>query len=425
MRRKASTFGILHRYVLREFLLSFLVAFFFFFFIFFINQLLLLAQKILLKQVDFSSMVLLVSLAIPQILLYTLPFSSLTAASMVIGDLASKNEILAIRSAGISLREIFIPIILLSLLISALTFSVADVFLPYSSQRYKTLYAELLRDLPTMELDPYSVNKVGDKILVTGEVKDDTIRDLVLFDISNQSDSKVISASAGTVELVDLDRYIYRLELKEPIILQTDNLSIEEFSLAHAAQMTYYLDFSNQITRFTDVTPSQLSTRDLLNAIAIRKTEVDKEVDKVQANITALRTRIATVIRSVESGQSENADFKELIGIEQELIKASSQRIVNFYLQYYRAEMHKKFALSAGCFFLVFITFPLSFFRMKHGRLFGFGLSMFVACLYWFLLFFAQTKILDVSFSPGFLIWAPNAIVFSIALALLTRLRRV
>ncbi|PKL14401.1 MAG: permease [Spirochaetae bacterium HGW-Spirochaetae-8] len=425
MRRKASTFGILHRYVLREFLLSFLVAFLFFFFIFFINQLLLLAQKILLKQVDFSSMVLLVSLAIPQILLYTLPFSSLTAASMVIGDLASKNEILAIRSAGISLREIFIPIILLSLLISALTFSVADVFLPYSSQRYKTLYAELLRDLPTMELDPYSVNKVGDKILVTGEVKDDTIRDLVLFDISNQSDSKVISASSGTVELVDLDRYIYRLELKEPIVLQTDNLSIEEFSLAHAAQMTYYLDFSNQITRFTDVTPSQLSTRDLLNAIAIRKTEVDKEADKVHANITALRTRIATIIRSVESGQSENADFKELIGIEQELMQASNQRIVNFYLQYYRAEMHKKFALSAGCFFLVFITFPLSFFRMKHGRLFGFGLSMFVACLYWFLLFFAQTKILDVSFSPGFLIWAPNAIVFSIALALLTRLRRV
>ena len=425
MRRKASTFGILHRYVLREFLLSFLVAFLFFFFIFFINQLLLLAQKILLKQVDFGSMVLLVSLAIPQILLYTLPFSSLTAASMVIGDLASKNEILAIRSAGISLREIFIPIILLSLIFSGLTFSVADVFLPYSSQRYKTLYAELLRDLPTMELDPYSVNKVGDKILVTGEVKDDTISDLVLFDISNQSDSKVISATSGTVELVDLDRYIYRLELKEPVVLQTDNLSIEEFSLAHAAQMTYYLDFSDQITRFTDVTPSQLSTRDLLAAIAIRKTEVDKESDKVQASIAALHARMAAVIRSVESGQAENADFKELLGIEQELIQASNQRIVNFYLQYYRAEMHKKFALSAGCFFLVFITFPLSFFRMKHGRLFGFGLSMFVACIYWFLLFFAQTKILDISFSPGFLIWAPNAFMFGIALALLTRLRRV
>lgn len=425
MRRKASSFRILHRYVLHEFVISFSVAFLFFFFIFFINQLLLLAQKILLKQVDFGSMVLLVSLAVPQILLYTLPFSSLTAASMVLGDLASKNEILAIRSSGISLRQIFIPIILLSLILTGITFSVADVFLPYSSQRYKTLYAELLRDLPTLELEPFSVNRVGDKILVTGEVHDSTIKDLVLFDISNQSDSKVISAAFGTVELVDLDRYIYRLDLHEPVVLQTDNLSIEEFSLAHAAEMTYYLDFSDQITRFTDVTPSQLSTRDLLNAIQIRKIEVDKESFKVQASIAALQARMATVIRSVESGQTGRADLKELLGIEQELIQASKQRIVNFYLQYYRAEMHKKFALSAGCFFLVFITFPLSFFRVKHGRLFGFGLSMFVACIYWFLLFFAQTKILDISFSPGFLIWAPNALMFSIALILLTRLRRV
>jgi len=276
-----------------------------------------------------------------------------------------------------------------------------------------------------MELDPYSVNKVGDKILVTGEVKDNLIKDLVLFDISNQSDSKVISAFSAAVELVDLDRYIYRLDLREPVVLQTDNLSIEEFSLAHAAEMIYYLDLSDQITRFTDVTPSQLSTRDLLDAIEIRKVEVDKEFDKVNASIAALQTRLATVIRSLESGQSGKADIKELLGIEQELIQASQQRVVNFYLQYYRAEMHKKFALSAGCFFLVFITFPLSFFRMKHGRLFGFGLSMFVACIYWFLLFFAQTKILDISFSPGFLIWAPNAIMFIIALALLTRLRRV
>jgi len=425
MRRKASDFGILHRYVLREFLLSFLVAFLFFFFIFFINQLLLLAQKILLKQVDFGSMILLVSLAIPQILLYTLPFSSLTAASMVLGDLASKNEILAIRSSGISLRHIFIPIVFLSLILTGVTFSVADVFLPYSSQRYKTLYAELLRDLPTLELDSFSVNRVGNKILVTGEVQGSIIKDLVLFDISNQSDSKVIGAASGTVELVDLDRYIYRLDLHNPVVLQTDNLSIEEFSLAHAAEMTYYLDFSDQISRFTDVTPSQLSTRDLLTAIEIRKIEVDNESLKVQASIAALQARLATVVRSIESGQTGKLELKEILGIEQELIQAANQKIVNFYLQYYRAEMHKKFALSAGCFFLVFITFPLSFFRMKHGRLFGFGLSMFVACIYWFLLFFAQTKILDISFSPGFLIWAPNAIIFSIALVLLSRLRRV
>jgi len=42
-----------YRHVGREYLLSFVVAFMFFFFIFFINQILLIAQRILLKNVDF------------------------------------------------------------------------------------------------------------------------------------------------------------------------------------------------------------------------------------------------------------------------------------------------------------------------------------------------------------------------------------
>ncbi len=424
MRKKASTFLILHRYVINEFLLSFLVAFFFFFFIFFINQLLLLAQKILLKNVSISSMLQLVSLAIPQILLYTLPFSSLTAASMVIGDLASKNELLAIRSSGISLKQVFIPIIILSIILAGLTFSVADILLPYSSQRYKTLYADLLRDLPTIELESYSVNKVGDKILVTGEVQDDIIYNLILFDISNQSDSQLISASSGTVTLIDIDRFVYKLDLTNPVVLRTDNRSIDEFALASAGQLTYYLDFSDQVARFTDVTPSQLSTKDLLSAIELRKDDFNSEKKVRQGLINSLLGRYADILRTIESGTLTNTSISTLINLINEIQQTEQLRLVNFYLQYFRAELHKKFALSAGCFFLVFITFPLSFFRMKHGRLFGFGLSMFVACIYWFLLFFAQTRILDITFSPGFLIWAPNVIMFSIAILLLMRLRR-
>jgi lipopolysaccharide export system permease protein len=69
--------------------------------------------------------------------------------------------------------------------------------------------------------------------------------------------------------------------------------------------------------------------------------------------------------------------------------------------------------------------FPLSFIRVKHGRLIGFGLSMLVACLYWFLLFFAQLKIFDVAVSPGFLIWAPDAIMFCFGGLMLLTMRRL
>ncbi|MEA4860835.1 MAG: LptF/LptG family permease, partial [Sphaerochaeta sp.] len=110
----SARFRLVYSHVGREYLLSFVVAFFFFFFIFFINQILLIAQRILLKQVDYFSVLQLVLLSIPQFLLYTFPFSSLTASSMVIGDLSGNNEILAIRSSGISLKHVFFPIIIIS-----------------------------------------------------------------------------------------------------------------------------------------------------------------------------------------------------------------------------------------------------------------------------------------------------------------------
>lgn len=427
MRDKASHM-LLSRYIGREYLLAFSVAFLFFFFIFFINQILLLAQKILLKNVDVFSMLHLVVLAIPQFLLYTMPFSSLTAASMVIGDLSSRNEILALRSAGVAIRHVFFPIIVLSLVLSGATFAIADVLLPWSAVQYKELYSSLMRELPTIELQSYAVNTVGDKVIANGLVEGSLVHDIVLFDVQKRDESQVVSAPQGQVELVDINKFIYRLVLDDPLILSTDATDIQSWGLADAEQATFYLDFSNQIPALTDMSPSQLSTRDLLSAIHLRRQDVEQEYISIAKDLRAVQEERASLLRSLDSSTEKGDPYQlsqRLNSLDQEAIELASQRPINFYYQYYRAELHKKFALSAACFFLVFIAFPISFFKVKHGRLIGFGLSMFVACLYWFMLFFAQLKIFDISCTPAVLIWAPDAIIFLIGCLLLSRLGRL
>jgi lipopolysaccharide export system permease protein len=191
--------------------------------------------------------------------------------------------------------------------------------------------------------------------------------------------------------------------------------------------MTYYLDFSNQVSRFTDVTPSQLSSRDLLNAIESRKMDLDRDTQTRLAKLRTVQQKLADTLRSVsvEDLDVKSNTIQQLTSIQQELVQLEKQKSINFYLQYYRAELHKKIALSISCFVLVFITFPLSYLRLKHGRLFGFGLSLVVASTYWFLLFFAQTKILDVTINPGFLIWIPNLVIGALSALLLLRSRHV
>ena len=52
------SYGILYGYMLKSFLGAFLVSFAFFFFIFFANQILVLAQKILIKNVSIKNVLL-------------------------------------------------------------------------------------------------------------------------------------------------------------------------------------------------------------------------------------------------------------------------------------------------------------------------------------------------------------------------------
>lgn len=410
-------YTLVYRHVGREYLLSFIVAFMFFFFIFFINQILLIAQRILLKNVNFLAVFQLVLLSIPQFLLYTFPFSSLTASSMVIGDLSGSNEILALRSSGVAMKRIFIPIILLSILFSLATFLTADKALPWSTRQYKELYTTLMRDLPTLELTSNATNTIGDRVMVNKEVTGSIVEDIVLFDLAKGKNSQVLSSPRGEVTLVDLQNFIYRLDLDSPLIFSSDQANISSWTLSQAKEAQFYLNFSGQIASLASALPSQLSIAELGERIDKYRSSYEEDLHIYGAKMEAMqeeRNRLAS-----------NGDQEETARVEEQIVQFRKEKPINFYYQYYRAELHKKFALSAACFMLIFMTFSLSFFRVKHGRLIGFGLSMLVAVTYWYMLFFAQMQIFSVSFNPAFLIWAPNMILFGLGLLLMLLTRRL
>jgi len=416
-------YTLVYRHIGREYLLSFVVAFFFFFFIFFINQILLIAQKILLKNVDFFAVFQLILLSIPQFLLYTFPFSSLTASSMVIGDLSGSNEILAIRASGISLKRVFYPIIALSILFSAMTFFTADVALPWSTRQYKALYASLMKDLPTLELTSNSTNTIGDKVMVNKKVLGSTVEDIILFDLSNSKESQILSSPKGEVTLVDLQNFIYLLDLTSPLIMNSNQNDINSWSLSRADTAKFYLNFSGQVASLATALPSQLSIEELKSSIAKHKITLQRDYTTNEEKLSEAKEKAALLAYGLDAG----IDFDEdaFIAAQEEITELEDKVLINFYYQYYRAELHKKYALSAACFMLVFLTFSLSFYKVKHGRLIGFGLSMLIAVLYWYMLFFAQMKIFSTVINPGFLIWTPNFILFGAGILLLLRSRHL
>lgn len=422
MKGRRSSFSLLYKYISREYLLSFFVSFIFFFFIFFINQILVLVQKILLKNVSISIVLYLVLLSVPQFLLYTFPFSSLTAASMVIGDLSSKNEMLALRFSGIHLKHVFIPIVVISLFFSVGCIFISNELVPYTSEKYKEAYQKILSDLPTIEIKSYNVNNINNLILSNGLVENDVIHDLTLIDSTNSREKNVITSKQGKISLIDLDRYIYELNLTGPRVLTTNELNAKEYSLANAQRLQLFLDFSNLIPSVQSLTPSQMSIDQLLVLSKERKLDLYQSIFDNNTSNLFVYSNLGKNLRALQLEEDKQISANSLLSDYQRMADKNNQKASSFYRQYYQSEVNKKFALSLACTFLVFIAFPISFFKVRYGRLIGFALSILVSVAYWFSLFYLQTLSVETWFNPLYLIWLPNLLFFLIGIIMLLRL---
>ncbi|MBO5770005.1 MAG: LptF/LptG family permease [Spirochaetales bacterium] len=424
MGRSRSTHSILYRYITKEFIQNFIVAFIFFFCIFFVNSILLLVQKILLKNIDFSTMIEMVSLSMPQFLIYTFPFATLSSSSMVLGDLASQNELLAIRSCGIANRYIYRPLIIIAIIMSGITFIFADIVHPWASVSYRDKLALLMAEMPTFEIDSNSTNTVGDIVLYNGEAEGKVIHDIILLNNDPSGDDQVVLSEKGTLELIDPNYYIYSLSLDNPEILISDSKDIESYGLSKAEKATFFLDFSSQIPSLTSNSPVNLTSKELLDEIKIRN-EYQKE-DRVYFNRN-LETKLLNIsknLKDLENGAISDTSAKssiDNIGFDLEFI---GDVPVNFYGQYYKAELTKKFALSAACLIFTLITLPLSNIKVRYGKLTGFAISLIVAVAYWYMLFAVQLFIFDIKSGPYLLISLPDILLFIVAIILLRHFRK-
>jgi len=419
---KRKSYALLYKYITKEYLMNFLLSFIFFFFIFFINQILLLAQKILIRSVSLNVVFELVFLSIPKFLLYTIPFSCLAAASMLIGALSSQNEIMAMRFSGINIKNIILPIIVISIIFSSITLFISDYIIPLTSISYKTQYKKILKNLPTLEIDSYSINQINNFVLSNGLVDGNEISDILIIN-SERNNEEVLTSKKGNLELFDLDNFIYKLDLIDPQFLSNKKSDSSSFNYADAKKTTLYLNFSNQIPSIQSTTPSQLSIKTLSQLIKERQFDLEEKENNLFLTVSKLNSKKARLDFDLLIGNYSD-DVNEYLELNKQINQLNEMKIIDFYLQSYKSELYKKIALSLACICLVFIAFPISFTRIKYGRLVGFALSILVAVFYWFLLFYGQLLSVRFAFSPLFFIFFPDALFFLIGILLLWRLNK-
>ena len=165
-----------------------------------------------------------------------LPLSILISSIMTMGAMGEHYELVALRSAGISIRRVMHPLIIFSLITSALAFYFSNNLLPIANLKMGTLLYDIRHKKPTMDLRPGIFYKGIDhySIRVGSKGEDEvSLYDVMIYDhTQNKGNNKVILADSGRMEF-EGDRYLLLTLFNGESYEQQDNRSRDEKTYPH------------------------------------------------------------------------------------------------------------------------------------------------------------------------------------------------
>src|SRR5438552_1178711 len=140
-------------------------------------------------------------LFIPFIVALTLPMAILVAVLYGFCQLASDNEITAMRANGVSVIQMLRPVVVVGTLLSLANFVFIDQILPRTNLRLLNLQNDIAQKKPTFRLREQVMNDLPGALyfLQASRIEPGTgrMREVVIYDLSPADGRRVISADSG------------------------------------------------------------------------------------------------------------------------------------------------------------------------------------------------------------------------------------
>ena len=410
------------KYILSEMLFSFIICFCFFFFIFFVNQILLMAKDVLTKHVPFNQVALLILFSLPTVIAMSAPFASLVGTLMTVGRMTSDNEILVMLSSGLSYKNIFFPAIAVGVLVSILSFLTNDVLLPAGTVQFNKLWKKIAVSTPALELQENSVKRFRNTIIVSGGVDGNAVKNVLILDKTDDGERRIILASRA--ELKDGGRQGLSLDLEDAFISSSKEVVREDYDFASSEILRYWVSNEDIIPAAANVTPREMSSRDVSEAIKVKKVDVAQRENERKLKFCAYTTNVENILRRGPDFSDWNRRVTAISNFSRE--KSVIESIINDRsLNIHIIEIYRKFAVPFGAFFFVFLAVSLGLMAKKSGQTVGFIIGVLIAVLYWSMLFIGQASGIRLNAPPFWAMWLPNIICLVVGVILaLVKVRR-
>ena len=359
---------ILRKYIIKEIIVMFLFSLTIFTFTLVIGNIIRLAELVINKGVDIRLVGKLFLYLIPFLLSYTIPMSILTSALLVFGRLSGDNEIVAIRSSGINIYRLSLPLIVIGLLFSLFSVMLNNNVIPRMLFESRKIIKNIGVKTPAAYLEPGTfIKSFKGYIIFIHEIDKNKLKGVRIYQPQDGRSTRTIIAEKG--EFITLDNQnAVKLKLvngtsDEPNPKNPTNFYKLNFK-------TYYLTLNiDEVTAPSDYTekkPKEMNFQEI-------KSEINR-LGKYHVDTPALVT-----------------------------------------------EFHRKISISFASIVFVIIGIPLGVFTRRGEKTIQFAIALGVIIVYYVLMAISIALSLKNIGSPALWMYMPNIIIGAIGIILLRK----
>jgi len=349
----------LNRYLLKEVVISFLLALGLIILVLILNDIFYLTDIFISKKVPLAVVLRVLLLLLPSILALAIPLAFLAGLLGGLTNLNADREIEALRLLGVSPRQLLKPLLGLAMILCLVTMSFTFWLAPRANYKWLQTMVESVLTRVNFQVVPGQFNESfpANIIYIDGQDSLGKWQGIFLYRKEEQEEVQVIMASKGemwpTPDLKSAwlrltDGYSFRFNLSQPETIAFDQFKRQE----------QLVDLKN-----------------LLPPVSLEKKYREKSLEE-----------LLTDRQKVKADRNKNR--RELLAIQ--------------------VELNKRVSLPVACLVFVFLGLGLGWRRWPGGRAGGYGVSLVILVIYYFLLVFGQSQAEAGRLAPPLGLWLPD-----------------
>lgn len=306
---------------------------------------------------------------LPFSLTFTIPWGFLTAVLLVMGKMSAENELVALRSIGVSMVRVSTPLLVLAVIACSICLWINLEVAPQAQERMRSTIFQIATSNPLAMFNSDEViDEFPDHKIYVEKKQGTKLENLLLYEYSNDDEPiRVITAGSGEIK-TDLKNQQVLLKLYD----------------AHYEG---------------------------------RNQEDPGDLDKIQQGITMGEVVLPISLRELyEKNRKRQSMGQETL--RQLLSRDDASKTAA------RLEVSRRFSLSFASLAFALIGVPLAITAHRRETSIGFFFSIVIAFVYFFFIILANMAKNNPALHPEWLIWAPNVVFIGLGLFLFYRLGR-